>query len=64
MKNHEWGPYSGWIVDFNFLPAAPAANSMPSVLLCSPLDHISEAERGILMTGNPRSLYTLPRLAP
>ena len=36
------------------LPAAPAAKLMPDVLFCSPLDHISKAERGILTIGQPR----------
>ena len=41
------------------LPAAPAAKLMPSVSPCFPLDHISKAERGILMTGHPRiSIYS------
>ena len=39
---------------FDFLPAAPAAKLLPNVLLCSPLDNIAEAERGILSAGHPR----------
>ena len=34
--------------------AAPAAKLMPNVLLCSPLDHVGEAERGFLIIGHPR----------
>ncbi len=36
------------------VPAAPAAELVPNVLLCIPLDYIGEAERGILTTGHPR----------
>ena len=32
------------------------------VLLCIPLDHTREAERGILMSGQPTSFMQLPRL--
>ena len=35
-------------------PTAPAANPVPNVLLCIPLDYTGEAERGILTTGQPR----------
>ena len=35
-------------------PAAPAANLVPNVLLCIPLDYTGEAERGVLSTGQPR----------
>ena len=38
----------------DFLPAAPAAKPMSNVLLCSPLDHTGEAERGILSSGQYR----------
>ena len=37
---------------------------MPNVLLCIPLDHTREAERGVLMSGQPSSSIQLPRLAP
>ncbi len=49
--NQEWNPeglYSRTV------PAAPATELVPNVLLCIPLDYIGEAERGILMTGHPR----------
>ena len=45
-------------------PATPAANLMPNVLLCIPVDHTREAERGVLMSGQPSSSIQLPRLAP
>ena len=45
-------------------PATPAANLMPNVLLCIPLDHTRKAERGVLMSGQPSSSIQLPRLAP
>ena len=44
--------------------ATPAANLMPNVLLCIPLDHTREAGRGVLMSGQPTSSIKLPRLAP
>ena len=37
------------------LPAAPAAKLVPSVVLCTPLDPTSEAERGVLSLGQPRT---------
>ena len=41
-----------------------AANQVPNVLLCIPLDHICEAERGILATGHPRVLILATPSAP
>ena len=40
-------------VDIDFLLAVSAANLVPNVLLCIPLDRTSEAERGILESGQP-----------
>ena len=40
-------------VDIDFLLAAPAANRVPDVLLCVPLDRRGEAERGVLESGQP-----------
>ena len=40
-------------VDIDFLLAAAAANRVPNVLLCVPLDRTGEAERGILDSGQP-----------
>ena len=45
-------------------PATPAADLMPNILLCFPLDHTRESERGVLMSGQPSSSIQLPRLAP
>jgi len=36
------------------LPATPAAKLVPNVVLCTPLDPTSEAERGILAIRHPR----------
>ena len=49
--------------------ATSAANLMPNVLLCIPLDHTREADRGgggggVLMSGQPTYSIKLPRLAP
>ena len=35
-------------VDIDFLLAAPATNLVLDLLLCIPLDHTGEADRGIL----------------
>ena len=52
-------------VRLDTLPAAPAAKLMPNVLLCSPLDNISKAERVILTTGLPRiSIHSAQALRP
>lgn len=39
--------------NYVFLPAASAANLVPNVVLCIPLDHTSKAERGIMKYGQP-----------
>ena len=46
-------PLRRLVVNFDFFPAAPAAKLVPDVLLRSPLDHTSEAERGTLVSGQP-----------
>ena len=39
--------------EHDYLPTAPVVKLVPNILLCSPLDYISEAERWILTTGHP-----------
>ena len=43
------------------LPASPAAKLVPSVVICTPLGPISEAERGSRRLGNPGPPYISPR---
>ena len=47
-------------VNYWYLPAAPAAKLVPSVVLCTPLDQTSEAERGSCRLGNPGPLCISP----
>ncbi len=60
--NQEWNPeglYSRTV------PAAPATELVPNVLLCIPLDYIGEAERGNLDDWASQDLHTLcPGLRP
>ena len=53
------GPLQWLDDDFVLLLAAPAAKSVPNVLLCSPLDYMGEAERGILSNWAPKDFHTL-----
>ena len=39
--------------EHDYLPTASVVKLVPNILLCSPLDYISEAERWILTTGHP-----------
>ena len=48
----------GLDVSGGFLPATPAANLIPNVLRCIPLDPVSEAERGPCCVGSARPPYT------
>lgn len=58
-------PLRRLVVNYDFLPAAPAAKLVPNVSLCVPLDHTSKADRGILTTGHPKiSIYPCPGFAP
>ena len=55
-----------WLdVSVGFLPATPAANLIPNVLPCIPLDPVSEAERGAVLCGQrTASIYLCPGLRP
>ena len=44
--------------------AAPAANLVPNVMFCFPLDYTGVAEGTDWCQGSPVSPYTVPRLAP
>ena len=47
--------------NLTIFPAIPAANLMPGLLLCFPLNNIRKVKKGILSLGQPRISIEMPR---